>query len=236
MGHQHPRVIVALDFDSSDAVFKFIDSVDLSTCAVKVGHELFARCGLGLVDALVARRFDVFLDLKFHDIPNTVARACRAVADHGVWMLNVHALGGLRMMTAARNALNSFSSRSPLLIAVTLLTSMGSHDLCAVGLSQGREDAARRLATLAYEAGLDGVVAAASDVICIKQACGDHFLAVTPGIRFVDDAHHDQIMVVTPQHAQRMGSDYLVVGRSITQAVDPQLRLHQLLTAIREDA
>ena len=233
MNHPHPRVIVALDFNSADAVFKFIDTVDLTTCALKVGHELFTRCGLGLVDALVARRFDVFLDLKFHDIPNTVARACRAVADHGVWMLNVHALGGLRMMTAARNALDSFSSKSPLLIAVTILTSMSSHDLCTVGLNQEREEAALRLAKLAHEAGLDGVVTAASDVTCIKQACGDHFLAITPGIRFVEDAHHDQVMVVTPQHAQRMGSDYLVVGRSITQAVDPQLRLRQLLTAIR---
>jgi orotidine-5'-phosphate decarboxylase len=212
-------VIVALDFPSEKETMQLVEQLEPSLCRLKVGKELFTRCGPALVKQLVDKNFDVFLDLKYHDIPNTVARACEAAADLGVWMLNVHALGGEKMMQAARQAMSS--QDSPLLIAVTWLTSSGQAELDALGIQSTPEEMVSRLASMTKNAGLDGVVCSAQEAPMLRNKLGDDFCLVTPGIRLVDSTKDDQNRVVTPEQAIKDGASYLVIGRPITQAADP---------------
>ncbi len=215
-----PRVIVALDYATAAEALAFTQRLDAKRCRVKVGKELFTVAGPALVEQLVARGFDVFLDLKYHDIPNTVAAAGKAAAGRGGWMINVHAGGGRTMMQAAREALVGEASR-PLLIAVTVLTSMGAEDLRETGQNEEPAVLVERLARLTASSGLDGVVCSAQEAQRLRQACGPDFCLVTPGIRLADSAQDDQKRVVTPQMAVINGADYLVVGRPITKAADP---------------
>lgn len=215
-----PRVIVALDFPDAKSALSFADRLDPSLCRVKVGKELFTAAGPALVEELVGRAFGVFLDLKFHDIPNTVAAACRAAASLGVWMLNVHASGGKAMLEAARNAVPR-SDTAPRVIAVTLLTSMSETDLEDIGMSGTPGEAVTRLARLSKLAGLDGVVCSAQEASALRVMCGTEFALVTPGIRPADAVADDQHRVVTPAAAIAEGANYLVIGRPITRAADP---------------
>jgi orotidine-5'-phosphate decarboxylase len=224
----NPRIIVALDFADAAAAEHLVDQLDPTLCRIKVGKELFTRAGPGLVRRLVRRGFKVFLDLKFHDIPNTVARACAAAADLGVWMLNVHALGGRKMMEAAREALADRAEARPLLIAVTILTSLGEEDIRAVGLQGTPGDNVIRLAGLARAAGLDGVVCSPLETTSLRQTLGTDFLLVTPGVRPTGTALGDQRRVLSPAEAIEGGADYLVIGRPVTQAPDPLQSLRQI--------
>ncbi len=214
------RVIVALDCPVADAALAFARSVSPADCRLKIGKELFTAAGPALVETLVKQGFDIFLDLKFHDIPNTVAGACKAAARLGVWMLNVHASGGRAMMEAARAAVGDGSDR-PKLIAVTLLTSMGPREIEEVGLTGEAPYAVRRLAKLAQASGLDGVVCSAQEAAMLRAECGPHFCLVTPGIRPATASKDDQQRVMTPAAAVAAGADYLVIGRPVTQAKDP---------------
>ena len=223
------KFIVALDGVDEKKALAWANVWDPNWCALKVGHESFTRFGPDFVRALIAKGFKIFLDLKFHDIPNTVASACKAAADLGVWMLNVHAVGGMKMMQAARDALNAYGETRPLLIAVTVLTSFAPDDLAAVGINKPLLEQALGLAKLAQQAGLDGVVCSALEVPELKLACGQDFLTVTPGLRMHGDAVHDQVRCVTPERATELGSDYGVIGRSITRAPDPIKQMRLLL-------
>ena len=213
-------IIVALDYDTPEAALELADALDPSLCRVKVGNELFTRGGPALVEALHGRELEVFLDLKYHDIPNTVAAAVRAAADLGVWMVNVHTAGGSRMMMAAREALEGYD-RPPLLIGVTILTSMSDADLAEIGYSGTPAERVLALAELAQQSGLDGVVCSAQESAMLREHCGESFALVTPGIRLAGDAAGDQRRVVTPVDAISNGSHYLVIGRSITRSDDP---------------
>jgi orotidine-5'-phosphate decarboxylase len=215
-----PRIIVALDYDSRQAAQSLVDRLDPARCKLKVGKELFVAAGPDYVAALVDCGYDVFLDLKFHDIPNTVAAACRAAAHLGVWMMNVHALGGRAMLEAAREALDSTSSR-PKLIAVTLLTSMQDADLAELGISGNAQQTVLRLARLVQNCGLDGVVCSAREASVLRHEHGKDFLLVTPGIRPAQAERGDQARIATPLEAIQGGASYLVIGRPITQARDP---------------
>lgn len=219
-----PKVIVALDVSSAAEALALAARLPADACRLKVGKELFTTAGPTLVETLVQRGHGVFLDLKFHDIPNTVAQACEAAARLGVWMINVHALGGTRMMAAAREALARGNQR-PRLIAVTVLTSLSAPDLAEIGLAGDPESAALRLAGLAHEAGLDGVVCSAREARAMRARFGTGFQLVTPGIRPADAAADDQARIATPANAVRDGSSYLVIGRPITRAVDPAAAL-----------
>lgn len=212
-------VIVALDFPSEVETLQLVEKLKPDMCRLKVGKELFTRCGPSLVQKLVDAGFDVFLDLKYHDIPHTVAQACRAAADLGVWMLNVHALGGEKMMQAAKRALDG--SDAPRLIAVTWLTSSGQAELDALGIPATPQQMVKRLAQMTQNAGLDGVVCSAQEAPVLRQQSGQDFLLVTPGIRPADAGRDDQQRVVTPQQAMANGASYLVIGRPITRAVNP---------------
>lgn len=221
------KIIVALDFDTAEETLKLVKQLRPEACRLKVGKELFTTAGPALVDQLVGNGFDVFLDLKFHDIPNTVAAACKAAARLGVWMVNVHAMGGSKMMLAARDALEGLSQR-PKLIAVTVLTSMGKDDLLEIGMDVEPQDAVLRLAKLASSCGLDGVVCSAREAAILKRELGQSFQLVTPGIRPANAASDDQNRVMTPTDALRMGADYLVIGRPITKAEDPLSALNEI--------
>ena len=227
------KLIVALDFDNESNALALVDQLDPTQCALKVGSEMFTLFGAPFVRALVAREFKVFLDLKFHDIPNTVAHACKASADLGVWMLNVHASGGLPMMQAARLALDAFGTDRPLLIAVTVLTSMNTADLILTGIHEPVETRVCSLARLAHVAHLDGVVSAADEVPAIKALCGRDFLSITPGIRLLSDPKDDQSRIVTPDAALKAGSDYIVVGRPITKSRMPLQVVADLLLTLK---
>jgi orotidine-5'-phosphate decarboxylase len=211
---------VALDFAREADALALVEQLDPSRCRLKVGKEMFTRNGPQLVEKLVARGYDVFLDLKFHDIPNTVAGACRSAAELGIWMVNVHVLGGKRMMEAAVEALDKGSNR-PLLIGVTILTSMGEEEIAQIGLSGSPADNVKRLAILAQESGLDGVVCSPREVAMLREVIRDDFRLVTPGIRPTWSEKGDQTRITTPADAIRLGSDYLVIGRPITAAEDP---------------
>ena len=224
-------VIVALDFSDQQQVLEFVEQIPVDSCRLKIGKELFTTAGPDLVRRVVDMGFDVFLDLKFHDIPNTVARACAAAADLGVWMMNVHASGGLRMMQAAREALNG--DDSPLLIAVTVLTSMAEEDLLQVGINVSPAEQVRRLAALTKESGLDGVVCSPREVSDLCQQLGKDFILVTPGIRPVGSDTGDQRRIMTPREAMQAGSHYLVIGRPITQADDPVSVLNDINQGLR---
>ncbi len=213
-------IIVALDFPSRDAALAVAAQLDPALCRVKVGKELFTRCGPQVVEALHAKGFEVFLDLKFHDIPNTTAMAVKAAAELGVWMVNVHCSGGLRMMTACRETLEQLSGAKPLLIGVTVLTSMEQQDLADIGLDIAPEQQVLRLAGLAARAGLDGLVCSAQEAPPLKSQFAGLQL-VTPGIRPAGSATDDQRRILTPTEAMAAGSDYLVIGRPIAGAADP---------------
>jgi orotidine-5'-phosphate decarboxylase len=213
-------IIVALDYPSEKLALDLARRLSPSVCRVKVGKELFTSSGPMLVEELQRLGFDVFLDLKFHDIPNTVAGAVRAAAELGVWMVNVHASGGRRMMAAAAEALAGLAHK-PLLIGVTVLTSMSTQDLQDIGCGASTEEQVLRLAALASDSGLDGVVCSAQEASALRRALGRDFCLVTPGIRLAGDDGSDQRRVVTPAAALAAGSDFLVIGRSITAAADP---------------
>ena len=214
------RVIVALDYADAKSAIALVDRLQPAACKLKVGQELFTAAGPAFIATLAQRGFDLFLDLKFHDIPNTVAQACKAAAQLGAWMINVHALGGRGMMNAAREAIES-APRRPNLIAVTVLTSMAEPDLREVGIDASPLVEAMKLAELAAECGLDGVVCSAHEVAAIRDRLGSRFLRITPGIRLPEDGAGDQKRVMTPQMAIAAGSSYLVIGRSVTRAPDP---------------
>lgn len=213
-------VIVALDYADMASVEAIADQLDPDQCRLKIGKELFTHCGPEAVRLLQDRGFEIFLDLKFHDIPNTVAGAVKAAADLGVWMLNVHASGGARMMSAAKEALANYQS-VPALIAVTVLTSMERVDLQGVGIDCEPVDQVLRLARLTQQCGLDGVVCSAQETRLLKTELGSKFQLVTPGIRPADTAHGDQRRIATPKLAMQQGSHYLVIGRPITRHSDP---------------
>ena len=215
------KVVIALDFNDKAQALAFVDKLAPEQCRLKVGKEMFTLFGPAFVKTLVAKNFDVFLDLKFHDIPNTVAKAVAAAAELGVWMVNVHASGGSEMMTKAKAALAPYGEQAPLLIAVTVLTSMSAQDLQETGISQSPEQQVLHLATLAKNAGLDGVVCSAKEAQTLKQALGQSFKLVTPGIRPAGAAVNDQKRIMTPEQAIAIGVDYLVIGRPITQAASP---------------
>ena len=227
------RIIVPLDVPGAEAALALAARLDPKLCRVKVGKELFVAAGPAVVARLQERGFEVFLDLKFHDIPNTVAGACRAAAKLGVWMMDVHASGGTAMMRAAREAIEGVA-RPPLLIGVTVLTSLADADLAEVGFAGGAAENAERLARLARACGLDGVVCSAQEARALRHATGDDFVLVTPGIRLATDARDDQARVVTPRDAVRAGSNYLVIGRPITGAADPAATLESIRHSLEE--
>jgi orotidine-5'-phosphate decarboxylase len=227
-----PKVIVALDFADPAEAIALVDRLDRRQCAVKVGKELFVAAGPEPVRQIVERGFRVFLDLKFHDIPNTVARACEAATRLGVWMLNVHAAGGRSMLIAAREAVARVAALNdlprPWLIAVTVLTSLETHDLEEIGFRMAPEAVALKLAHLALDCGLDGVVCSALEAPALRRALGARAKLVTPGIRPGGGQAHDQARVATPESAMANGADYLVIGRPITQAADPLAALARI--------
>jgi orotidine-5'-phosphate decarboxylase len=231
MTSSEPRIIVALDYDNSNSALSLADQLNPNQCRLKVGKELFVAAGPQLVKSLSDRGFDVFLDLKFHDIPNTVAKAVSAAADLGVWMTNVHASGGTRMMTAAREAVENHGG-DMLLIAVTVLTSMDDSDLQEVGVNSAASDQVLALAKLTKQSGLDGVVCSAQEATHLKQQLGQDFKLITPGIRLTDSASDDQRRIVSPAQAIEQGSDYLVIGRPITQAENPMQMLQKINSSL----
>ena len=229
------RLIVALDCADEASAEKLVQFLDPCECRLKVGKELFTRVGPRFIEHLQRHGFDVFLDLKFHDIPNTVAAACRAAADLGVWMLNVHALGGPAMLKGAREAIEEAESavkRRPLLTAVTVLTSHDQQTFDAIGLAGPPKTAVQRLAGLAQQAGLDGVVCSAQEAADLRNEFGYSLCLVTPGIRPRSHNIDDQRRVVTPAEAIRAGADYLVVGRPITRADNPPAAVNEILEEI----
>ncbi len=226
-----PRIIVALDFADTAAAEALLGSLDPACCRVKIGKELFTRAGPALVRRTVDAGFAVFLDLKFHDIPNTVAGACEAAADLGVWMLNVHAQGGPAMLEAAQSRLARRSER-PLLIAVTVLTSLAAADLAAIGCPGAPAQRVLDLAGLAQAAGLDGVVCSPQEASALAARFGPSFRLVTPGVRPAGAAVQDQKRVMTPADAVAAGAHYLVVGRPITAAPDPAAALAAIAAEI----
>lgn len=214
-------VVVALDYANRDNALAFVDRIDPRDCRLKVGKEMFTLFGPQFVRELQQRGFDIFLDLKFHDIPNTAAHAVKAAADLGVWMVNVHASGGARMMTAAKEALLPFGADAPLLIAVTVLTSMEASDLQDIGITATPAEHAERLARLTQQCGLDGVVCSAQEAVRFKSELGQAFKLVTPGIRPQGSDAGDQRRIMTPEQALQAGVDYMVIGRPVTQSADP---------------
>ena len=223
-----PKVIVALDYPSQDEALAFVDRIEPGSCRLKVGKEMFTFFGPDFVRKLHERGHSVFLDLKFHDIPNTCSRAVAAAADLGVWMVNVHASGGERMMTASREILEPFGKDRPLLIGVTVLTSMEAADLRGIGINAEPKEHVLNLARLTQKSGLDGVVCSAHESTMLKTELGSEFKLVTPGIRPAGSAAGDQRRVMTPVEAVQAGSDYLVIGRPITQAADPAAVLAEI--------
>lgn len=241
MASTEPRLIVAMDFSDVDECLALARQLDPKLCRLKVGKELFTAVGPAVVESLQDLGFDVFLDLKFHDIPNTVAGAIRSACRLGVWMVNVHALGGQRMMQSACDALSEVSGTPPLLIAVTLLTSHAPGDLAALGLSSSIDTHVYQLAQLSKNSGMQGVVCSAREVAIMKERYGNDFLCITPGIRPVtqgfgssttQSALDDQVRTMTPRDALLAGSDYIVVGRPITQSTHPHQVVEQIADSI----
>jgi len=225
------KIIIALDYPSSEAALDLAKQLDPQRCRLKIGKELFTRSGPQVVETLVGQGFDIFLDLKYHDIPNTVAKACAAAADLGVWMMNVHALGGADMMAAAKESLGNQSDR-PLLIAVTLLTSMNQTTFDQIGLQGSITDTVLRLAKLTDDSGLDGVVCSAQEASQLRAQRGENFQLITPGIRPADSIQGDQHRTMTPAEALQAGSSYLVIGRPITGAENPMAALEAIENSI----
>lgn len=226
-----PPIIVALDSATAAEALALAARLSPDLCRVKVGKELFTASGPAVVEALQKLGFEVFLDLKFHDIPNTVAAACRVAASLGVWMVDVHVAGGPAMLEAARRAVDSVA-RPPLLLGITVLTSLAEADLAAIGLTGPLPLAVERLARLAVQHGLDGVVCSAVEAPVLRAALGSRPVLVTPGIRPPGSAVDDQVRIVTPAQALAQGSTYLVIGRPITQAAQPEVALHSILSSL----
>ena len=225
------RIVVALDYPSAKEALNLAEQLNPKSCRLKVGKELFTREGPTIIEKLQNKGFDIFLDLKFHDIPNTTAAACAAAADLGVWMINVHALGGRRMMEAARNAVDK-SNQQPLLIGVTILTSMAASDLVEIGLTGQAANEVTRLADLASDAGLDGLVCSAHEATAMRSRFGPGFVLVTPGIRPTGSEKGDQRRTMTPIEALEAGASYLVIGRPISCADHPADVLKNIVTEI----
>lgn len=225
-----PKVVVALDFNNQADALAFVDKINPADCRLKIGKEMFTYFGPEFVKELVDKGFDIFLDLKFHDIPNTVAKAVTAAAELGVWMVNVHTSGGLAMMTKAKEALAAYGDKAPLLIGVTVLTSMSQDDLTTLGINKTPQEQVKFLASLAKKAGLDGVVCSAQEAKVLKEELGNEFALITPGIRPKGAASDDQQRIVTPEQAIADGVDYLVIGRPITKADSP----HHVLQTINK--
>ncbi|MFQ3277094.1 MAG: orotidine-5'-phosphate decarboxylase [Colwellia sp.] len=228
-----PKIVVALDFDKKQDALSFVDKIQPSDARLKVGKEMFTYFGPEFVKQLTGKGFDVFLDLKFHDIPNTVAKAVTAAADLGVWMVNVHASGGSQMMTKAKKSLDTYGEDAPLLIAVTVLTSMNEADLRGLGIQKTPAEQVKFLADLTKQSGLDGVVCSAWEAEQLKSDLGKEFKLITPGIRPAGSAQDDQQRIMTPKKAIDVGVDYLVIGRPITKATNPQLILQEINASIR---
>ncbi|NRA70630.1 MAG: orotidine-5'-phosphate decarboxylase [Gammaproteobacteria bacterium] len=222
------KVVVALDFDNQQSALDFVATIAPNSCRLKIGKEMFTYFGPEFVRKLVGMGFDVFLDLKFHDIPNTVAKAVTAAAELGVWMVNVHATGGANMMKAASAALTPYGDKAPLLIAVTVLTSMEETELPLIGVESSLEEHVIKLASLAKDCGLDGVVCSAQEATKLKSILGQKFKLVTPGIRPAGSAVGDQKRIMTPEEAVAAGSDYLVIGRPITKSTSPSTVLTEI--------
>jgi orotidine-5'-phosphate decarboxylase len=235
-----PRVIVALDFADAAKALSLVSRLDPTACALKVGSEMFVSAGPEPVRQLVAKGFRVFLDLKFYDIPNTVAQACAAATRLGVWMINIHAAGGRAMLVKAREAVAQTAAERggppPLLLAVTLLTSLDADDVTEIGYAQAPEGVVLRLARLAADCGLDGVVCSAIEAPALRRALGAGFTLVTPGIRPVGKSAHDQARLMTPEAAIANGADYLVIGRAITEAADPAAELARINASLEVGA
>lgn len=224
---KHPRIIVALDFPVEAPALELVSGLDPKLCRLKVGKEMFTRLGPAFVEKLTTKGFDVFLDLKFHDIPNTVAAACAAAADLGVWMVNIHTSGGRKMMETARERLEKLSSR-PLLIGVTILTSLGQEDIAEVGYSGTPAENVVRLGMLADSSGLDGIVCSPLEAAEVRPKVNQDFLLVTPGVRPASASKDDQKRVMTPLDALNNGADMLVIGRPITAAENPLQSLQDI--------
>jgi len=227
------KVLIALDYDDQETALAFVKQLSPDTCRLKVGKEMFTYFGPEFVKELIELGFDVFLDLKFHDIPNTVAKAVTAAAKMGVWMVNVHASGGYEMMHKAKLALEEFGDRAPILIAVTVLTSMDEPELKRLGINKSPQEQVIYLAKLAKEAGLDGVVCSAQEANVLKAELGENFKLVTPGIRPEGSEAGDQKRIMSPKQAIEAGSDYLVVGRPITKAANPVKVLQDVNESIK---
>lgn len=226
------NIVVALDFENKSEALTLIDRLDPSLCRLKIGKEMFTHFGPEFVTEVQNKGFDVFLDLKFHDIPNTVAKAVKAAADLGVWMVNVHASGGSKMMQAARDILKPYGDKAPLLIAVTVLTSMSEDDLLDLGITKTPEQQVNFLAGLAHKAGMDGVVCSAQEAQMLKTSYGVEFKLITPGIRTADASVDDQKRIMTPEKAVNAGSDYLVIGRAITKSPDPINTMKEIYSSL----
>lgn len=228
------KLIVALDFAEQKSALALVDKLDPQQCGLKIGSEMFTLFGTDFVKKLIDLDFKVFLDLKFHDIPTTVAKACSACSELGVWMITLHACGGLAMLEAAKKAINDYGDEAPLLMAVTVLTSMKNDDLPLIGVVSSVENQVQRLASLACQAEMDGLVCSAFEVPLIKANYGSSLLTVTPGIRLASDETHDQLRVMTPYQAITVGSDFLVIGRSITQDKAPEKKVQEVFQQIDE--
>ncbi|MCE0492878.1 orotidine-5'-phosphate decarboxylase [Vibrio salinus] len=229
-----PKVIVALDYDNQEEALAFVDRIEPSSCRLKVGKEMFTLFGPEFVRSLHHRGFEVFLDLKFHDIPNTCAKAVKAAAELGVWMVNVHASGGSRMMQAAREILEPYGDSKPVLIGVTVLTSMEKTDLSGIGIDDEPQNQVKKLASLTKDSGLDGVVCSAQEATILKEMLGKEFKLITPGIRPAGSDAGDQRRIMTPIEAVKAGADYLVIGRPITQASDPEAVLKRINQSLQD--
>ncbi|MBE0364036.1 orotidine-5'-phosphate decarboxylase [Pseudoalteromonas ulvae UL12] len=229
-----PKVLIALDYDDQNAAIEFVKQLSPNECRLKVGKEMFTYFGPQFVQQLIDLGFDIFLDLKFHDIPNTVAKAVTAAAKMGVWMVNVHASGGPEMMQKAKAALEEFGDNAPLLIAVTVLTSMDEAELKRLGVNKSPAEQVIYLANLAKESGLDGVVCSAQESQTLKAQFGQEFKLITPGIRPAGSDAGDQKRIMTPRQAIESGSDYLVIGRPITQSSNPAQTLNEINRSLNE--
>jgi orotidine-5'-phosphate decarboxylase len=234
---QDPRLVIALDHSNEEEALNFLNQLDPNLCRVKIGSILFTHYGPSLLEKIMRKGFSIFLDLKFHDIPQTVAGACRSSAELGVWMLNVHVSGGLAMMNAAREALQAFpQARRPLLIGVTVLTSLTENDLSAIGFRLSAAETVLNMAHLAKRGGLDGIVCSAQEAGLIRRELGPQFLLVTPGIRLAGDASEDQKRIATPEVALAAGADYLVIGRSFTKSPHPRRLLEALSATVNSSS
>lgn len=232
MAISDPRIIVALDMPDGATVNRFVEKLDPGSCRLKVGKELFTATGPQLVEQLVRRGFDIFLDLKYHDIPNTVKRAVCAASRLGVWMVNVHASGGREMLLAAKEGIDMAGVNRPYLIAVSVLTSMSQDNLAETGIDSSVEAQVDRLTGLALAAGLDGMVCSAREAVMLRHNFGDNPLLVTPGVRPAGTSNDDQKRIMSPREALDAGASYLVIGRPVTQHPNPSAMLDDINRSI----